>query len=192
MYNWCDATHCHLGGQCPHECKYCFVDNPRFGRPEKYKGCIRLLENEFNVKYGSGKTIFIEHCNDMLAEGVSDFMIQKILDHCFAYPDNTYVFQTKNPARYSKFKFPEKSILGTTIESDIYHVGISKAPTPHERYQAMKTVRGRKFVTIEPILDCNPYILAGWLKEINPEFITLGLILRGMDYPSQVKIRLWP
>lgn len=192
MYKFVSHTHAHLGGQCEHFCSYCYVDNPRFGRPEKFKGPIRLLENEFNVKYGTGKTIFIEHCNDMFAEGVKDGMIIQILNHCFGYPGNTYVFQTKNPARYTHFDFPMGSILGTTIESDILFEGISKAPPPYERYLAMKTLfvkgaRGlnlRKFVTIEPILRFNPDVLAQWLDEIRPEFINIGADSKGHGLPE--------
>ena len=189
MYKFVSHTHAHLGGQCQHFCSYCYVDNPRFGRPEKFKGPIRLLENEFNVKYGTGKTIFIEHCNDMFAEGVKDGMIIQILNHCFGYPGNKYVFQTKNPARYSHFDFPPNSLLGTTIESNQVFEGISKAPPPYERYLAMKTLgaRGlnlRKFVTIEPILKFNPDILAKWLDEIRPEFINIGADSKGHGLPE--------
>ena len=31
----------------------------------KYKGPLRLIEKELAVNYGTGKTIFIEHCNDL-------------------------------------------------------------------------------------------------------------------------------
>jgi len=98
MYPWVTHTHCHLGGECPHKCVYCYVDNPRFGRPEKYQGELRLIEAEFAVKYGSGKTIFIENCNDLFAEGVSDEYIRRVLAHCRTWPDNTYVFRPRTPA----------------------------------------------------------------------------------------------
>ena len=65
MYPWVTHMHSHLGGECPHKCIYCYVDNPRFGRPERYKGKLRLLDWEFKVNYESGNTIFIEHKNDL-------------------------------------------------------------------------------------------------------------------------------
>jgi len=71
MYPWVTHTHSHLGGECPHACTYCYVDNPRFGRPAKYTGPIRLLEDEFKVNYGTGRTIFVENCNDLFAAAVS-------------------------------------------------------------------------------------------------------------------------
>lgn len=40
MYRWVTHTHTHLGGQCPRECCYCFVDNLRVpiakGNPLSY------------------------------------------------------------------------------------------------------------------------------------------------------------
>ncbi len=74
------------------------------GRPEKYRGEIRLVESEFDTNYGSGKTIFVENCNDLFAVGVPSEFVERVLGHCRAWPENTYVFQTKNPGRVSAFK----------------------------------------------------------------------------------------
>lgn len=100
MYPWVTHTHTHLGGECPHRCSYCYVNSFPFGRPEKYKGPLRLIEKEFSMKYGGGKTIFIEHCNDLFAEDVSRDFILAVIFHCKNWPSNAYVFQTKNPHGY--------------------------------------------------------------------------------------------
>lgn len=99
MYPWVTHTHSHLGGECSHKCTYCYVNDPVRGRPAKYQGQLRLIEKELTVKYGSGKTLFVEHCNDLLATDVPDEFIRKILNHCWDWPDNIYVWQTKNPER---------------------------------------------------------------------------------------------
>jgi len=183
MYPWVDFTHVHLGGECPHGCIYCYVDNPRFGRPEKYQGPLRLLEYEFDVNYGKGNTIFVENCNDMFAFAVNGEFITRILEHCNQYPKNIYVFQTKNPKRYNSFlnQIPQGSILGTTIETnrDIPYIG--NAPMPLRRYEAMRDLQFRKFVTIEPILDFDISVFAKWIKEINPEFLNIGADSKGHD-----------
>jgi len=194
MYPWVTHTHTHLGGECPHKCVYCYVDNPRFGRPERYKGDLRLIENEFDVDYGAGKTIFIEHCNDLWAKEVPDEFIVRVLDHCKKYPKNTYVFQTKNPQRYWDFSaiIPYQSIFGTTIETNRLINGISNAPTPMSRYGAMKNIPStrRKFVTIEPVLDFDVDVLAGWIRDIKPEFLNLGADSKshGLQEPTVEKI----
>jgi len=63
MYSWVTDMHTHLGGDCPHACSYCYVNTGFMNtpRPKRYCGPLRLIEQEFNVNYGTGKTIFIEH-----------------------------------------------------------------------------------------------------------------------------------
>ena len=100
MYDWVTHTHSHLAGKCPHECAYCYVQamaNVYPNMKAKYSGPARLIEEELAVDYGAGKTIFIEHMNDLFAEAVTDEMIGRIICHCNGYPENKYVFQIKNP-----------------------------------------------------------------------------------------------
>lgn len=186
MYPWVTHTHCHLGGECPHKCSYCYVDHFPYGRPAKYKGELRLIEKEFDVQYGIGNSIFIENCNDMLAKEVSDDFITEIIDHCKQWTANEYVFQTKNPARYLDLDglFPHHSIFGCTIETNRIIPGISTAPNPEDRMLAMEKLTGRKFVTIEPVLDFDVDILASWIDRIRPEFLNLGADSKNHNLPE--------
>jgi hypothetical protein len=150
-----------------------------------------MIIKELEVKYGSGKTIFIEHCNDMFSASVPTDMINLILEHCWKFTDNTYVFQSKNPARFIPFVnvgllFPPKIILGTTIETNRNIPDISKAPRPRERAEAMVSLPReiRKFITVEPVLDFDVDILAGWIAEIRPEFLNLGADSKGHNLPE--------
>lgn len=201
MYPWVTHTHCHLGGECPHECSYCYVDTPRWGRPERYQGQLRLIEKEFRVNYdektltrNGGKhpsTIFMENCNDLFAEIVDDNAIKYVLNHCKAWPENTYVFQTKNPARYQEFlsMLPLKCILGATIETnrDIPEE-LSKAPRPIDRFEAMaELTEYDKFVTIEPIMDLDPHVLSSWISWIDPEFVNIGADSKKHNLPEPNK-----
>lgn len=193
MYPWVTHTHSHLGGECPHKCSYCYVDNPRFGRLARYTGPLRLIEEEFSVKYGEGKTIFIENCNDMFADEVPGEFIVRILSHCRDWPQNTYVFQTKNPMRMSyvnKGLWPPHCIFGTTIETNREIPGIGNAPPPHSRMVGMLNLKGRLFVTIEPVLDFDVDILADWIGRIKPEFLNLGADSKnhGLPEPTVEKI----
>jgi len=162
------------------------VDNPRFGRHPRYQGPIRLVEKELSVNYGKGKTIFIEHCNDLFAQDIPADFINKILDHCLQYPENTYVFQSKNPARFqfiAEFS-PIDAVFGTTIETNRMISGISKAPYPEDRMLAMERSMCRKFLTLEPILDFDVDILASWIDRIRPEFLNLGADSKGHNLPE--------
>jgi DNA repair photolyase len=199
MYPWVTHTHAHLGGECPHECSYCYVGGLRWGLPAKYIWPIRLLEEELGVNYGSGRTIFIEHCNDLFAELVPSVFILAILRHCKSYP-NTYVFQTKNPARLVRHfleELPAQCIVGATIESDRHFPEImGHAPPPSERCAAMVSLGWRAphlrtFVTCEPILDFNEPILLRWLHDIGPEFVNIGADSKrhGLPEPPPQKIR---
>lgn len=189
MYPWVTHTHCHLGGECPHRCSYCYVNSFPFGRPEKYNGPLRLIEKEFSVNYGTGKTIFVENCNDLFAKEVSDVFIDAVIQHCQQWPGNTYVFQTKNPARYIYRQWkagglPNNFILGTTIESNRWHAAMGNAPGPIDRMMAMKELQGRKFVTIEPVMDFDVDTLASWIDRIMPEFLNLGADSKNNHLPE--------
>jgi DNA repair photolyase len=161
MYDWVSHQHAHLGGSCPHECSYCFVSGPNHERPAKYSGDPHLIEKEFEVIYGSGKTIFIDHMNDLWARDIHEDWIYRVLSHCNTWPDNRYVFQTKNPERYLEWEIiPTNSYLGCTIETDKGTSLISTAPHPNDRFLAMVELVKKgcgyiPFITIEPILDFN-------------------------------------
>ena len=200
MYTWCDFTHSHLRGRCPHSCIYCYVQamERRFGGGH-YSGKLRLALNEFDVKYGDGRTIFIEHCNDLFADAVPSGWISLILSHCNEYPGNTYVFQTKNPAKYENFicQMPPKRILGCTIETtDAWLIKeISTAPPPGDRVVVMRKLSKegeRTFITIEPILKGNPRMLARWIYDACPDFVNIGADSKGtgLKEPSANDVRL--
>ena len=191
MYNWVSSTHNFLGGRCEHNCKYCFVKSLRFPIAKKrYSGKLRLLDSEFKKSLGKGKTIFICDCNDLFARNVPDNWIKKVLEFCKKYPDNTYLFQTKNPMRFKEFVFAKNSILGITLETNQPYK-LSKAPPPILRYQAFKDFNWEnKFVSIEPILEFDLSIMIHWIKEIKPKFVSIGADSKhyGLNEPLADKI----
>ena len=179
MYPWVSHTHSHLGGECPHKCTYCYVASNRFGRPAKYQGPIRILEEELDTNYGKGNTIFVDNCNDLFAAEVPSDWIKAVLIHCHQYPYNRYVFQTKNPARYLEFidLLPEDCLLGCTIETNrLTATQISQAPVPYERVLAMIALPAgvKRFITLEPIMDLDVPVIIEWLGYIIPEFVNIG------------------
>lgn len=129
---------------------------------------------------------------DMFGDWVLPEFIKKIINHCNRF-DNNYLFQSKNPRRFIEFLklFPEKSILGTTIETNRKTGRISKAPSTYERAYAMQNIRFDKEVTIEPILDFDVHDLVLMIKDIQPKFVAIGADSKGhnLDEPSPEKIR---
>ncbi|HEC86935.1 MAG TPA: DUF5131 family protein, partial [Thermoplasmatales archaeon] len=104
MYEWA-WTYNPLGGKCLHGCFYCYVTHSiakrlkNYGN-EKYYGDTRLIEKELKTslkKPDDGKVIFVESCGDLFGSWVSSDDIKKVLNHCKKYPENTYLFQSKNP-----------------------------------------------------------------------------------------------
>jgi len=195
MYrDWVTHVHSHLSGACPHRCSYCLVQamGKRFKRVgEIYSGEVRLREKELQVRYGSGKTIFVEHMNDLFAEQIPPAWITQILGHCNQWPYNTYVFQTKNPARMLPVRdyalFPPKRILGTTIESDDHHECMGAAPPTWDRAAGIRKIRKvgeRVFVTIEPVLAMNVGTMLAWMDGIRPEFVNIGADSKGTNLPE--------
>jgi DNA repair photolyase len=187
MYDWVTHMHTHLGGECPHKCKYCYVQRNRFGVSPRYQGEPRFISYELKTNYGKDKTIFIEHMNDMFAEGIKDEWTKDILSHCCQYPKNDYVFQTKNPKRASTLKkhFPPEFIIGTTIESNRVYENMSTAPEPEKRYEGLMEFEGCEgFITVEPILDFDVDILLGWIVDVNPSFVNIGADSKGCGLPE--------
>jgi len=170
----------------------CYVQNNHFGVNPRYKGEVKFLEQELLVDYGQGKVIFEEHMNDMFAEGVQEEDIHKIFDHCYKYPKNSYVFQTKNPVRAWAFKncfSLDTSLIGTTIETNRTEVlmKLSKAPSPDRRYEGIKlfSLAGFKtFITIEPIMDFDVDIFSEWIILARPRFVTIGADSKECNLPE--------
>ena len=190
MYQgWVTHCHSHLRGACPHGCSYCYVKaiDKRFGR-SNHAGPVRLDEKELAVNYGTGKTIFIEHTNDLFAVGVPDEFIVKILRHCRAWK-NYYVFQTKNPSRVTQFydELPHHNYIGTTIETNRYYPKImGRSPLPAVRAEGMARISKMsiKFVTVEPILNFDVEELVKLIATVQPEFVNLGADSKGHGLPE--------
>ncbi len=120
----------------------------------------------------------------------SDTTMQAIIHYCQVWSDHTFMIQSKNPAFFLEYKFPENVILDTTIETNREHIwgindpleirydyqDISGAPLPENRYEAMlKLGLGqRKAITVEPVLDFDLEILAQWIINMNPKIVWIG------------------
>jgi protein gp37 len=193
MYPWVDCTHTHHRGGCLHGCSYCFTQHMRCKR--FYTGPLTLKESELKrnyYKYGKNKTIFVEHMTDLFAEGVPAENIEKILAHCKEYPENTYVYQTKNPKRmienyYTEGKMQGDFMMGTTIEtnSGSLTAEYSNTPTPHERAVYIGMVRNHQtFVTIEPIMRFNLHELTELVRLANPSWVNIGADSKNQHLPE--------
>ena len=172
-----------LRGACMHRCHaYCFVDMLKMRFPnmrKKYSGPPEIDSSVLKGNTGSGKTIFVCSCTDLFAENVSENVIETIIKECAKYPDNTYLFQSKNPVRLKSFihMMPKDSILGTTIETNRQSLidKSSHAPSVVDRVKGMKSLVGLRLledfdtmVSIEPLMDFDVDELVQIIEDINP------------------------
>lgn len=190
MYSFCTHTWNPLNGECPHRCSYCYAKHTPAGRQGYYSGPLRLNTRAMTEPLGKGRTIFVCSLNDLFAQDVPDAMIVAVLNRTSYAPDNTYLFQTKNPARYHRFLelLPPKCIVGCTIESTMIPPDIHAAPDAWKRYIAMRDLKDvRKFVTIEPIMDFpSSAIFVEWLVAIALEWVAIGADSKGSSLPEPV------
>ena len=105
----------------------------------------------------------------------SDEELRKMIAYCNKWDDREFVMQSKNPSVFEKFSdyIRPNMCIGTTLESDIDH-GLSKAPTPASRHNAMQSLNCRKMVTVEPILIFNLDQFYSMIHSIDPEIVYIG------------------
>jgi len=192
MYPWVTHTWNPLSGKCKHDCEYCYMKDSFLGELEKYKGDAEVVQKELNTDLGAGRTIFVGSATDLFGEWVSEKEIKKILSYCKEF-DNTYLFQSKNPARIADFEYylPENCIVGVTLETNRAEYDVSDAPSPLRRYQGFFSINHpRKMVSIEPIMDFDIDPFVKMIEDIDPEFVSVGADSKtnGLEEPSSEKI----
>jgi len=178
MYAFVTHTWNPIRGKCPHDCSYCYM--------KVYpQGDFRFIEKEMETNLGKSNFIFVGSSTDMwVVEALGDWVLNT-LRHCCKYPLNRYLFQSKNPARFPAFIdfMPADFILGTTLETNRDYE-VSQAPTPEARMLAMLDLPMPKMISIEPIMDFDLDVLVDWIKQIAPEFISIGADSKGHKLPE--------
>ena len=184
MYGFISHTWNAIKGKCPYDCSYCYMK-------VFPQGELRLDEKELKTDLGKGNFIFVGSSCDMFADTISTEWIMKVIGYCNLFPENTYLFQTKNPKRFEEFEklYPPKCIFGTTIETNRKHK-IGNAPSVEERALWMSASflsDKRKMITIEPIMVYDVDILINWIKRIRPEFVNIGADSKNHNLPEPSK-----
>ena len=179
MYNWVTHTWNPISGKCQYNCDYCYMK--RFPQKE-----IHLKEKELKTELGRNNFIFVGSSCDMFAEAIPKDWIIKILNYCKKFPENTYLFQSKNPLRFTELRnelISMNCILGTTIETNREGFNYN-APTIQERIRGMKIKGFRKMVTIEPIIDFDVTPLLDLIESVEPEFVNIGADSKNHNLPE--------
>jgi len=201
MYGFVTHTWNPIGGECYHNCSYCYMKSGRLRSLKKYNGVTHIYEKEL-VPLGNDKIIFVGSATDMFGEWVPSDMIKKVLKHCHEVEnyESTYLFQSKNPERFREFwhYFPPHTILCTTIETNREY-DVSHAPTPINRMlnmQYLDSIRcevsniEQMMVTMEPILDFDPQTMLVWINNMGIDQFNIGADSKnnGLPEPSPEKV----
>jgi DNA repair photolyase len=183
MYPWCDYTWNPIRGHCPHECIYCYMK--RFSLPP-----FHLDEKSLRDDLSKAKIIFVGSSTDMWHFDVPYSWLEQVLDKCHRYPEVTFLFQSKNPARFLCVGLPSNSILGTTLETNRLTEQFSKAPNPWERVDFLMAMNFKwsgcfkKMISIEPIMDFDIDRFYSMIKSIGPEFVSIGADSKKHNLPE--------
>jgi DNA repair photolyase len=180
MFPFITETTNPIGGNCNHDCIYCWAKKMAKDRKMgKYIGDARLYPLELEKKFKAEDFVFVSDMCDLFGDWVPSEVIQKVLDHYRFDLKTNYLFVTKNPTRYMEFlntflKF--NATLGATVETDVNTGKFSNAPNPKERLWAMSELEyPNKFLSIEPIMDFNLIEFADLIRGIsNLKKIAIG------------------
>ncbi|MBB4036580.1 DNA repair photolyase [Dysgonomonas hofstadii] len=173
MYDFVTHTFNTVKGECPHNCGYCYMK--RWGKLNP----PRLDESEFKTDLGADNFIFVGSSNDLFANEHPEEWIIRTLDYCDSFPDNRYLFQSKNPGRIIKYiEHPvfKRSVVCTTIESNRPHPVMRDSPLPYYRVEAMAYLSkyAKTYVTIEPVMKFDMSPMLRLIKMCNPEQVNVG------------------
>ena len=190
MYPWVTHTFNTVKGKCPHNCSYCYMNV----YPLKQ---VRFDATELKTDLGTNNKIFVGSSCDMWSWSIPDEWIEQTLDLCRKYR-NEYIFQSKNPERFKKFygRFPHPDLFGITIESnrDKLVSKYSEAPPTFERYMCASDMTREDgadvFISIEPLMDFDVKEFFDWIREIEPNFVSIGADSKGHKLPEPSKEKI--
>lgn len=163
---------------CQFDCIYCVQREQAKRQKHRCEKCYAYKPHmhleRLNEKFKEGETVFVAAAGDISFANSEQFV--NVLDVIGNNPKTTFYLQSKNPEWFLKgVVYPQNIILGTTIETN-WGFTISKAPSPISRNFAMATIKHRKYLAIEPIMDFDERTLMEWVKRIKPEFVYVGYL----------------
>lgn len=128
---------------------------------------------EFEWKFRAGDFVGVCLMGDI--KFATEMQRQEIIDYIGAFPEVNFLLQTKAPYIFwSRPYYPGNVYLATTLETNRDYQ-VTKAPPPFDRYRNLAIIKhSEKFVSIEPIMAMDVYILVTWIRNIQPEIVEIG------------------
>jgi DNA repair photolyase len=177
---------------CLFDCTYCWarklVLEKLQPQGKKYKDGFSpaFHPEELTKTFKPGDFVFVSDMGDIAFAELEQR--RAIVRRVSEFPETRFLFQTKDPRIYDGPTFNNRPnvYLGTTLETN-RNYGITRAPSPLERYLAMVSLKTRcthKFVSIEPIMDFDLNTLVRWIDNIQPEIVEVGADNYGNNLPE--------
>jgi DNA repair photolyase len=167
---------------CRHNCTYCYASDIAKRQKHRCQNCYdfvpHLHPDRLQKRFKKGETVFVCSMGDISFAAFDTFT--GILAVISNQPKTTFYIQSKDPIYFREYlerfgcSIGDNVVLGTTIETNRNTKQYSNAPIPTYRYEAMKLLKHREYVTIEPIMDFDMSEMLSWLIEIKPEFVYIG------------------
>lgn len=164
---------------CRSNCNYCVQREQAKRQKHKCEKCYlyepHMHSERLTEKFKPGETVFVAAMGDIVFATHEEW--GAILEVIRNFPETTFFLQSKNPQCFIRgVVYPQNIVLGTTIETNRDTYDYSDAISTDYRYEAMREINHRKYLSLEPILDFDLDILLGWIKEIAPEFVYVGYL----------------
>lgn len=170
MYGFVTHTWNTVKGACPHDCSYCYMK--RWGNLKP----TRFDEKELKTDLGESNFIFVGSSCDMFADDIPALWIYKTLEHCRKYPNNKYLFQSKDPSVMASVSIhlPHNSIVCTTAETNRLYPEMGNTISVSARLQHLACIPLEKHITIEPIIDFDLHEFADMINNSGATQINIG------------------
>jgi len=175
---------------CLFGCRYCWAR--RMAKRSRCTECANFrphLHPERLGKAPKSGIVFVSDMGDISFAGAEG--LRAIIEAATAAQEGGAVlfFETKNPGIYHAGFWgtlaPGRTILSTTIETNRPVAGVTLAPPPRARYDAMRALAWpRKHISVEPVMDFDLDILFAWISGVEPEVVSIGYDNYGNGLPE--------
>ena len=164
---------------CRFNCVYCVQREQAKRQKHRCEKCYtyepHLHLERLSEKFKAGENVFVAAMGDIIFATHEQW--GAFLEVIRNFPQTTFFLQSKNPQCFIRgIVYPQNVVLGTTIETNRNTYAYSDAIRTVYRYEAMREINHRKYLSLEPIFDFDLDILLGWTKEIAPEFVYVGYL----------------
>ena len=154
---------------------YTHTWNPVKQDEDSYNLQIKSLQ----ANLGYGNTILIGNECDLFMPEIPPEWVFDIIIQMNKYPENNYVIKSNNTMRVLFYinKFPLKTTVATTIETNEKQFYTDDTPGTSSRYAGIKKIREQNInviIYIDPVKKFIPLEMSSKIIPLKPEYVIFG------------------